>query len=275
MWKYLLIFIGTISLLYGITVVIFYLSQDNTLFQPQSITEHEASIISKQNENIHELTMEVDHNKFIHGWISRAQQSNAISPLLIYFGGNAEEVSHTMQQFDHLEDWNLLFMNYRGYGLSDGSPSEANLNHDATVIFDMIANHPYIDAEKIVVMGRSMGTAPATHLSKEREVLGTILVSPYDSRTRLSEHRHPFMPVQTLIRHPFEISNKATVISSPLLALTASEDSVIPPSHSIVTANSWKGQSSKILLEGYGHNNLHQSEEYWKSIEVFLNKVSD
>lgn len=276
MLKYLLMIVGAICFFYAASVVLFYFNQDSLLFQPEPISESDATAISSEKENREEITIEVDRDTYLHGWISRSEQhenSDSPSPLFIYFGGNAEEVSQSIDQFDHLDGWTRAFINYRGYGLSDGSPSEENLFHDATVIYDVLTARDDIDEDKVVVIGRSMGTASAVHLSQERDVSGTILVSPYDTRTRLSEHRHRFMPVQTLIRHPFEISDKATEISSPLLTITGSNDLVIPPSHSRVTTERWKGEAEKVSLDGYGHNDLQQSSEYWKNIDSFLNEI--
>ncbi|WP_280769216.1 alpha/beta hydrolase [Salipaludibacillus daqingensis] len=256
-----------ILLIYGIQLAMFYFNQEQSLFLKPSLSEEDAKKISTNRENVEELIIEVEENIHIHGWIMENQTDRTSpAPLLIYFGGNGEELSHSIDSFNHLDGWSVLLMNYRGYGLSDGSPSEETLFHDARAMYDELTERDRI----VVAMGRSMGTAPATHLSKERDLAGTILVSPYDSRTRLSEHRHPFIPAQQLIRHPFELSDKAHSIESPLLAFVASEDRVIPPEHSQVTIDAWAGEKKEVYLEGFGHNDLQASENYWENIEKFL-----
>lgn len=261
------------GLLYGIQTALFYFNQEQMLFQSPPVSEEQLAQVHEQEDRIEELILETDDGVTLHGWLQHAEQAEEPSPLLIYFGGNAEELSSTMNQFDALEDWSVLLVNYRGYGLSEGEPSEETLFQDARFLFDAAMERDDIDHDRIAVMGRSMGTAPAVHLSKERDIAGTVLVSPYDSRTHLTEHRHPFMPVQWLIRHPFEISSKAPLISSPLLGIIGTDDTVIPPDHSEVTINAWDGQTETLNLEGYGHNDLQQSPEYWEQIQNFLDEL--
>ncbi|WP_416151213.1 alpha/beta hydrolase [Salipaludibacillus sp. HK11] len=257
--------------MYGLHLGLFYFNQEKSLFLQPQLTEESAHAVTVENDNVQEITIEVEDEVNLRGWLVDNRKDNiSPSPLLIYFGGNGEELSRIITQFEALDNWSVLLMNYRGYGLSDGTPSEENLFHDATKIHDVITNQESIDENTVVAMGRSMGTAPATHLSKKRDMSGTILVSPYDSRTELSKHRHPFLPIDWLIRHPFELSDKAPNIDSALLAFIASEDRVIPPDHSEVTIQSWAGKTEEVWLDGVGHNNLQSDAKYLENINQFL-----
>ncbi|SER95846.1 alpha/beta hydrolase [Salipaludibacillus aurantiacus] len=270
--KYIIYLFLTIFILYGLYVFLFYVNQENDLFQEPDLSREKAQEINAENKKAEELFIETEDGTSLHGWLLN-NSNHSPSRLLIYFGGNSEEVSRTLPEFEQLNDWSVLLVNHRGYGLSEGTPSEAALFHDAKAIYDFISEREEIDSEHIAVMGRSMGTAPATHLSKERNVAGTVLVSPYDSRTRVMKDRYPLIPVERLIRHPFKVSDKAESIESPLLALLASEDEIIPTEHSAATLAAWKGESQKVWLEGYNHNNLQSSPDFWKSIQTFLDEL--
>ncbi|WP_158282227.1 alpha/beta hydrolase [Salipaludibacillus keqinensis] len=261
-------------ILYGVNVGLFYFNQEDILFQEPDLSEERAAEVVRENDRVEEITMEVEEGVSLHGWLLESQsESSDPAPLLIYFGGNSEELSRSFDQFSSMDDWSVLLMNHRGYGLSEGTPSERNLFHDARYMYDELTAREDIDSSRVVVMGRSMGTAPATHLSKERDVSGTILVSPYDTRTRLMEHRQPYLPVKWLIRHPFKLSEKAGEIDSPLLAFLATEDEVIPPEHSEVTVESWSGEAEIVWLEGYDHNDLQGSPDFLDNIHRFLDEV--
>ncbi|UJW58351.1 alpha/beta hydrolase [Bacillus sp. A116_S68] len=258
--------------LYVSYLTVFYFTQDDMLFQSPTFSDNDIASIEK-NEHYEEIRINVEDNLSLHGWLLHQKDAPSPAPLLIYFGGNAEVASQSIDDFEVLSEWNVLFVNYRGYGLSDGEPSEETLFHDAEVIYDVVKERSDVKEDQIVIMGRSMGSAPATHVSKQRDVAGTILVSPYDNRKRLIKHRYPLLPFTSLIRHPFENSDKAPFIMSPVLGFIASEDKVIPPDHSEKTLGSWGGPNRTIWIDGYGHNDLQTTDSYWEGIQTFLNEL--
>ncbi|MEO7577480.1 MAG: alpha/beta hydrolase, partial [Massilia sp.] len=96
---------------------------------------------------------------------------------LIYFGGNAEDVSANLAAFSAaLPDVAIYLMHYRGYGGSIGAPSERALHADAKVLFDKV----HAEHAEITVMGRSLGTGVAVRLASERPAARLILVTPYN-----------------------------------------------------------------------------------------------
>ena len=103
-----------------------------------------------------------------------------------------------------LAPWSVAALNYRGYGRSEGAPSEAAISADALLVYDRLAGREDIDAERIVVFGRSLGSGVAVPLAARRPVHAVILVSPFDSLRRIAKKTYPFVPVPTLLRHPFD-----------------------------------------------------------------------
>lgn len=264
---------GILILSYVVVVIAFYFMQDRLTFYPQPITEERIAQL-RTHENVAEITMTTRDGKKIHGWLVEGNEASASpSPLLIYFGGNGEEVSHLIPQLKrNLSTHSVLLMNYRGYGLSEGKPSETAMFQDALLIFDSVKERKDIEQETISVMGRSMGTGVAVYLAKEREVDRVVLVSPYDSLLRVAQGRYPFLPVSFLLNHQFDNVGRAPTISYPLLTLVAEDDRIIPPSHSKNLVEAWKGPTSKLLYEGFGHNTVQNHPDYWKVIYDFLNE---
>ncbi|GEL06731.1 alpha/beta hydrolase [Salisediminibacterium halotolerans] len=264
---------GIVLLFFGLQTFMVIFNQEEQLFMEQTISEERAFSVSEERDDLEELSIDATDGVTLHGWLRHAANDQEKQPLVIYFGGNAEEQSQAIPTFDHLSDWSVLFMNYRGYGLSEGEPGQDELYSDAKTLFDTMSERDDINEDKIVLMGRSMGTAPAVHASDVRDAKGTILISPYDSRTRLQEHRHPYLPISSFIRHPFELSDRASDIESPLLTVIGTEDRVIPPQHSETTAEQWGGRTNIVHLEGYGHNNLQQNNRFVSAIETFLEEL--
>ncbi|WP_147804827.1 alpha/beta hydrolase [Alkalicoccus halolimnae] len=247
-------------------------SQEESLFQGASLSEERINQVNEHFHNTEEINFETEDGNILHGWLQHSDK-NSPSPLVIYFGGNAEEASTALESNQYPDDWSVLFMNYRGYGKSTGTPGEDNLYKDGTALFDYVSSREDINSHKIVAAGRSMGTSAASYVSKQRPVAATILISPYDSRTRLQGERHPLFPVERFIRHPFEVSEMAETISSPLLGITADEDQVIPAEHSHKTFSRWDGKTRIVTISGEGHNTLQGDPVYWQEITQFLNDL--
>jgi len=250
-------------------VVLLYFSQDNLIFFPRTLSQEEADRIVRRYPNAENISIKAVDNTILKGWLVK----NSIlskSPLIIYFGGNADEVSHLIPEAGKFKGWSLALINYRGYGLNRGKPTENDLLNDALSIYDYVSEREDVDDEKIIVMGSSLGTGVAVYLARVRRVRGVILVSPFESLASVARKKFPFLPVNLILRHHFDSISMAPFISAPLLVLTASEDTIIPPSHSKNLAEKWGGPHSITIIKGEGHNTISYSEIYWKSINDFL-----
>ncbi|QQK80356.1 alpha/beta hydrolase [Salicibibacter cibi] len=270
-WVWLII-IGVVFIV--LVLALLYFFQHRLIFHPTSLSEDETAEIRSQHPETEEITIPVADEVNVHGWlISNAEEEPA--PLLIYFGGNAQEVSQLIPETAELEDWSVLLMNYRGYGLSEGSPDEEALLGDALQIYDEMAGRDEIDEDNIVTMGRSIGSAVATHLSAERGVQGTILVSPFDEFLNVARSQFPFLPVESLLRYSFDSTEIAPQMEHPLLALIAGEDEIVDPEYSKSLVKKWRGPKESYMIEGEGHNTVHLNDEYQAYIKDFLTKIRE
>ena len=144
---------------------------------------------------------------------------------LVYFGGNAEDVASSLPGLARaFPDHALYLMHYRGYGGSTGSPSEAGLFADAIALFDRVRQ----EHERIVVVGRSLGSGVAVHLASARPAARLVLVTPYDSLQEIAAGRFPLIPVGWILRDKFESGRHAVKVKAPTLVIVATQDEVIP-----------------------------------------------
>ena len=204
----------------------------------------------------------------LRGWMRNA---NAVpAPVVLYFGGNAEEVSGTLGDPRWPRDWTIVAINYRGYGTSEGAPGEAALVADAQVIFDTIAARPEVDARHIVAFGRSLGTGVAVKLGAARPLAGLILVSPFDSLVALGRTHYPWLPVSVLLRHRFDCDADARRMRVPLLAIVAESDSIIPQDRSRALYDAWAGPKSWLVIRSTHHNSLSVPDAFWTGVTGFL-----
>ena len=190
---------------------------------------------------------------------------------LIYFGGNAEDVSINLVQFKSwFPDYSLYLLNYRGYGGSSGSPSEAALYSDSIALYELVRKRH----DNISVLGRSLGTGVAVYLASEKEVSGLILVTPYSSMAELGAHYYPLIPVKTLIKDRFESSKRAAAIEVPTLCLVAEYDEVIPRAISDKLVRSFAPEHvQSIVITKTSHNSIDTNPEYGKKLRTFMDRL--
>lgn len=247
-----------------------YFFQDKLVFVQVGLGEEDLKRVRARFPDA-EVRMTAPDGVELHGWfVNRSSARKA--PLIIYFGGNAEEVSGLLHEVDRFGDWAVLLMNYRGYGLSGGRPSERHLFEDALFLYDAFSARNDIDKNRIIAMGRSLGTGVAVHLAARRTLKGLILVSPYDSIRSVAQEIYPWVPVSLLLKHHFDSMALAPSIEAPVLALVASEDRVVSPSHSEKLLAGWRGTTYETVIPGAGHNNIDAAPQYWESIRGFLHK---
>lgn len=250
--------------------VYLYAAQDRMIFFPQPLDDDMRSIVRKARPDAEEIALTTADGHRLHGWFVRNSDGAPDAPALIYFGGNAEEVSGLALEANELRGISFALFNYRGYGRSDGDPSESALFSDAVAIYDLVASRPAVDRQRIVAMGRSLGSGVATYLASQRPLAAVVLVTPYDSMTAVARAKYPFVLVDLLLRHPFDSVSRAHTIDTPLLALIAGADTVIPPRHAEHLAAAWRGPVTSIVLEGAEHNDIDSHARYWPSMRDFL-----
>ncbi|MDI2590776.1 alpha/beta hydrolase [Pseudomonas sp. 681] len=201
--------------------------------------------------------------------VDDAQVQVAVRPhdgpdALIYFGGNAEDVSRNLPTFSAaFPDRALYLMNYRGFSGSSGSPSEAAIARDALALFDQVhATHP-----NIAVVGRSLGTGVAVRLASQRPAARLILITPFNSLQDLAVRQYPMFPVKWLLKDTFESWKYAARISVPTRLIAAENDEVVPrDSTEQLYTQFTKGVATLQVIGGVGHNSISESPEYLKLI---------
>jgi uncharacterized protein len=237
-----------------------YLVQEQLIFHPQAMPELTRARIAERAES---HFIDAADGTRLHAWHLKG------SPLVIYFGGNAEEVSWMLGPAPRgAPGTGWLLVDYRGYGSSAGAPSEEALTADAMRWYDYAKDK--LGAQRVVVLGRSLGSGVAVQVASARAVDGVVLVAPYDSLTNVARHHYPYLPVSWMLKHPFDSIGRAPAISAPLLCLVAERDEVIPVVHSKRLYDAWKGPKRWAELRGAGHNSTDDTPELWQAIREFL-----
>jgi len=245
--------------------VFLYFMQERMIFFPQPPDPEVVAAVRKAVPGVEEVMLKGAEGTLLQGWFVPGRGAT-----LIYFGGNAEEVSGFGLDSSELPGLALAYFNYRGYGRSQGTPGEAALYADALAIYDHVAARPGVDPKRIILMGRSLGSGVATYLATQRRVEALILVTPYDSVAALARSRYPFVLVDPLLRHRFDSMSRAANIAAPALIIAGADDRAIPPAHAAALARAWRGPVKSVVLPGAGHNDISMHDGYWRAVRAFL-----
>jgi uncharacterized protein len=173
---------------------------------------------------------------------------------VIYFGGNLDDAGANLSDFSAtFPDRTVYLVNYRGYGGSTGSASEAALTADARTIYDGAAQRH----DGIIVMGRSLGTGIATALAASRPVERLILITPYDSLANVVADAAPWLPVGWLLRDSYNSVGLIGKVHAPVLVMIAGRDRVIlRPRSDALSAAIPAPLRSTVVIKGATHGDL-------------------
>ena len=242
--------------------LLIYLAQDSLIFHPQPLASAQRERIAAQRPGVESLFIDAADGTRLHAWHSKGADQ-----VILYFGGNAEEVSWMLDQgARRTPGVGWLLVDYRGYGSSGGSPSEKTLVADALRWYDSISKN----YKSVYVFGRSLGSGVAVQLAAQRPLAGVILVAPFDSLVEVGKRYYPFLPVDWMLKHRFDSVELAPQMSAPLLCIVATRDEIIPAVHSQRLYDAWGGPKRWIGLDGAGHNSTDDAANYWTSIVAFL-----
>ena len=189
-------------------------------------------------------------------------------PLVVFAHGNAELIEHAepaLRRYRQL-GVSVLLGEYRGYGRSAGSPSEAGIVEDMAALWDRVTARPEVDRERVVFHGRSLGAAVACSLARQRPPRALILESAFTSTAAMA---HGLLAPGFLVRDQYDNLGLLRSFAAPVLILHGRYDATVPFSHAQELAAA--AQQATLVEYDCGHNDLPSDpEHYWGQIEQFL-----
>lgn len=246
--------IFTLLALYLVILILLYLFQRSMIYFP---------VAPERNFDATEISLDSEGHR-LHGWILNPGRRKA----LLYFGGNAERVTYNRALFESLfHDHSVYLVDYRGYGNSGGSPSEAALFADALAIYDYVA--PAHDT--VTAFGRSLGSGVAVYLATQRSLDRLILLTPYDSLAEVAQRAYPIFPAKWLIKDRFDSVSRAAEIRLPVLIMAAERDRIVPPEHARELARRLVSATVRFfIIENAGHNDVTEYPAFRETLLDFI-----
>ena len=247
----LVILMITVAVLYGAICLALFAFQRSLIYYPQP-RSNQAGITL--------VTLPVGADSVLV-----STRPNAGPDALIYFGGNAEDVSRDMPDFAATFPNDAIYLlHYPGYGGSSGKPTEQSISAAALSLYD----HVHAEHQNIVVVGRSLGTGVAVRLASLRPVERLVLVTPYDSLIDPAAQQYPYVPVRLLALDRFDSWKYAPKVTAPTRIIVAEDDEVIPRSSTERLRTRFsKGIASEVVVPDVGHNSISGSPNYWSLLK--------
>jgi len=194
------------------------------------------------------------------------------------FHGNASNVANRAPIYEFLRSTpaNVLALEYRGYGHSEGKPDEAGVYRDAEAAYEYLVNTKRIDRKAIISFGQSLGSAVATHLATRRQVAGVVLEGPFPSASRVARNVFWFLPgVSLLVRGQFDTQAWLKEIHAPILIVHCAQDPVIPFRFGQEVYDAALPPKNFLQINGYCHeeSSLIAPTQYRTALQEFLNSL--
>jgi len=184
------------------------------------------------------------------------------APTIVYFHSNGEQLadSRYLAQALHRQGFGFYSVEYPGYGLArSGAPSESGIYAAAEAALVHLEGALHVPRERIILVGRSLGSGVATEMAARGHGAKLALVSPYTSIADVGAQAFPFLPVRLLVRDRFDTLSKAARIALPVLLLHGSEDEVIPVAMSWTLSKRFPKATVRLVL-GAQHNDVLEAQ---------------
>lgn len=175
---------------------------------------------------LEEVVLETKNRLKLYCWYLPARDDK---PTLLFFHGNGGNVANREDKFRQLslQGFGVFMLGYRGFGGSEGAPSEGAFVEDALLAYKHVLGLG-VGASDLIIYGESIGTSVAVQLAANVESAAVILEAPMYSALAIAQDRYPYIPVRPFLKDKFETNLFIKKIEAPLLVVHGSDDGVIP-----------------------------------------------
>lgn len=254
----------SIMSLYLIGFGIIYFLQERIIFQSSSLAPD-----APFSYDAKELTIPSTDGVKLNALLFKAADSTR--GLILYFHGNR----HSLQQWGwnasfltHL-GYDVLMIDYRGYGKSNGVSGEKGLYDDALSTLAWAEGH-YLKNTPFIYYGRSLGSGVATYLATQHMPARLVLETPYDELKNVVPWYLRYMLDIIPLRHQFKNNERLPLITCPILIMHGTEDIIVPLSSALGLKPLLKPKDKFLIVEGGKHYNLNKYEEARNAVQDFL-----
>jgi fermentation-respiration switch protein FrsA (DUF1100 family) len=208
----------------------------------------------------------------LHGWFVEHPEPRAVALFMHGNAGNITPLAESLYLLAERHRLSVMTFDYRGFGRSEGTPSERGILQDARAARSWLAERAGIPEQDVVLMGRSLGGAVAVDLAAKDGARGLVLASTFTSAPEVGKVHYPWVPTNLLMSYRFNSLGKIKDYKGPLLQSHGDADRAIPLEIGRRLFDAAPGAKRFILIPGADHNDP-QSEEYREAFEEFIESL--
>jgi len=205
----------------------------------------------------------------LHGWYVPCKDAKAA---VLFCHGNGGNITHRVEVMHALHQQvgvSAFFFDYRGYGRSEGSPSEVGVLDDARAARAWLAKRENITEHDVVMMGESLGGAVAVDLAARDGARALVLQSTFSSLPDVAAYHYPWLPVRWLMQARFDSLSKIGNYHGPLLQNHGDADTIVPIQYARRLFEAANEPKQFIVMHGHDHNDSLPME-YFVALKAFL-----
>lgn len=261
----LAVILPLVVIVFTVAVVLF---EDRFIYFPSREGDWEA--LSRAGVAHEDVWLTCADGVRIHAWYLPAEGARAT---ILYLHGNAGNIADRADWIERMTGLpaNVLAIDYRGYGRSDGEPSEAGLYADAEAAYrHLVARGER--AERIILLGESLGGGPAVELASRLPVGGVILMGPFTGARDMASRVMPLLPVRWFMRTRFDNLARIGSVEAPVRIIHSRDDEIVPYEMAERLFAAAREPKTLVTLEGAGHNDMIgiRAPEVLSAIEQFI-----
>jgi hypothetical protein len=241
----------------GALLLFLFIMQERMAFHPSREIEATPASLGLPFREVRAAT---DDGGEISGWWLPAGEG---APSILFLHGNAGNISHRLGQIRELHEagFAILIIDYRGYGRSPGTPSEARMALDARAGWDLLTGDLGVEGSSAILYGESIGSAPALRLALALQEgdgpAGLVLEGAFTSALEMARRAFPFLPVRWILRLRMDNIGAVKALKLPALFIHGSRDEVVPLSMGRELAEASTHAGSRFVeVPGAMHNTL-------------------
>ncbi|MCF8043314.1 MAG: alpha/beta hydrolase [Desulfarculaceae bacterium] len=208
----------------------------------------------------------------LHGWYIPAPGA---ADVVLFCHGNAGNISHRLENLAlmHRAGMAVFIFDYRGYGQSQGKPSEQGMYLDAEAAWRWAQGQAQSQGGQVVIFGRSLGGVAATYLASRQRPAGLILESTFTNLGAMAKSFFPLPGLEGWLKGRFNSLGRAPRVSCPVLMLHGDADDIVPYRLGRELFEALPQPKRFITLRGAGHNDTYVvgGTAYFSRLEKFVN----
>jgi fermentation-respiration switch protein FrsA (DUF1100 family) len=262
--RWLRIVLGTIVFTYLFLVVALMFLEESMIFFPMKYPEGNWK---PEGLAVEDAQFQAGDGTKLHGWFVPRENPKAV---VLFCHGNAGNLTHRFGILQRLHDAvgaSVLIFDYRGYGRSEGKPSEQGILADARAARAWLAKRENVDEKEIIVMGESLGGGVAVDLAAGDGAKALVLISTFNRMPDVAAYHYPIFPVKLLMRTRLDSESKIASFHGPLLQFHGRTDTIVPFQFGKRLFDAANEPKELVISEHHDHNDTVPMSFYEKMAE--------